>query len=125
MPRVLYVASDLGASGPAKLVSLLAPALPRVRFEAAVVDLSGGASATMVKGLRDAGVPCYTAPTRGVTDLRGLRNLRRVVTTFDPDLIHVCGPKASLAMAMLSMAMRSMRTEVPSSCGTSSASSAR
>ncbi len=104
MPRVLYVASDLRASGPAKLVSLLAPALPRPRFEAAVVDLSGGASATVLQPLRDAEVPVYAAPTRGVTDLRGLRNLRRVVTAFAPDIVHVGGAKASLAMAMLDLA---------------------
>ena len=101
MPRVLYVASDLGSSGPAKLISLLAPALPRPQFEAAVVDLSGGASATMVHTLREAGVPCYDAALRGVTDLRGLRNLRRVVKAFAPDVIHVGGPKAAYAMGLL------------------------
>ncbi len=100
MPRVLYVASDLGASGPAKLVSLLAPALPQVRFEAAVVDLSGGAAATMVHTLRDAGVPCYATPMNRVTDLRGLRNLHRVVTAFAPDIVHVCGPKAARAIGV-------------------------
>ena len=111
MPRVLYVASDLGASGPAKLVSLLAPALPRPRFEAAVVDLSGGASATMVQPLRDAGVPVYAAPMRGMTDLRGLRNLRRIVTAFAPDVIHVCGSKAARAMALLWFA--SLKSRLP------------
>ena len=101
MPRVLYVASDLGASGPAKLVSLLAPALPRPRFEAAVVDLTGGASETLVQTLRDAGVPCFDTAMRSVTDLRGLRNLHRIVTAFAPDVIHVGGPKASAAVALL------------------------
>ena len=101
MPRVLYVASNLGSSGPAKLVSLLAPALPRPRFEAAVIDLTGGASATLVQPLRDAGVPCFDAALRSVTDLRGLRNLRRVVAAFTPEVLHVAGPKASAAMALL------------------------
>ena len=115
MPRVLYVASDLGSSGPAKLVSLLAPALPRPRFGAAVVDLAGGASATMVKPLRDAGVPCYNAALRGVTDLRGLRNLRSVVSAFAPDVIHVGGPKAAQAHALLSLAGPTFRVPVVAS----------
>ena len=115
MPRVLYVASDLGASGPAKLVSLLAPALPRPRFEAAVVDLSGGASATLLQSLRDAGVPCYDAAMRRITDLRGLRNLHRVVTAFAPDLVHVGGPKAAQAIAVLSLVGPEFRVPVVAS----------
>ncbi len=115
MPRVLYVASDLGASGPAKLVSLLAPALPRPRFEAAVVDLTGGASAALVRPLRDAGVPCYDAAMRSLTDLRGLRNLRSVVTAFAPDVIHVGGPKAAQAVAVLSLIGPEFRVPVVAS----------
>jgi len=111
----LYVASDLGASGPAKLVSLLAPALPRVRFEAAVVDLSGNAATMMVKPLRDAGVPCYDAALRSVTDLRGLRNLLRVVTAFAPDIVHVGGPEAARALALLSYAGPAFRVPVVAS----------
>ncbi len=111
MTRVLYVASDLGSSGPAKLVSLLAPALPRPAFEAAVVDLTGGASVTMVKRLRDAGVPCYDAALRGVIDLRGLRNLRRVMTAFAPDVIHVGGTRALQAMSGLWFA--SLKSRLP------------
>ena len=103
MPRVLYVASDLGPTGPAKLVALLAPALPRPAFEAAVVDLTGGGAAALLRPLRDAGVPCYAAPIRHATDLRGLRDLHRVVAAFAPDVVHVCGPKAALAMALLSL----------------------
>ena len=102
MPRVLYVASDLGASGPAKLVSLLAPALPQLPFEVAVVDLTGDGSATLMQPLQDADVPCYATPMNHVTDLRGLRNLYRVITTFAPDVVHVCGPRAARAIAMLS-----------------------
>lgn len=115
MPRVLYVASDLGASGPAKLVSLLAPALPRPRFEAAVVDLAGGASATLVRPLRDAGVPCYDAAMRSVTDLRGLRDLRRVVKSFAPDVLHVGGSKAAHAVALLSVIAPKFRGPVVAS----------
>ena len=103
MSRVLYVASDLGPTGPAKLVALLAPALPRPAFEAAVVDLTGGGGVALLGPLRDAGVPCYAAPLRNVTDLRGLRDLHRVVEAFAPDVIHVCGPKAARAVAVLSL----------------------
>ena len=103
MSRVLYVASDLGPTGPAKLVAVLAPALPRPVFETAVVDLTGGGAAALLQPLRDAGVPCYAAPMRTITDLRGLRDLHRVVAAFAPDVIHVCGPKAARAVALLSL----------------------
>jgi len=104
MPRVLFVASDLGASGPARLVSLLAPALPRPRFEVAVVDLTGGASDVLLGALQAAGVPCYHAALRRLTDLRGLRNLHRVVSAFASDVIHVGGPKAAWALSLMSSA---------------------
>ncbi|OWK46636.1 glycosyltransferase [Fimbriiglobus ruber] len=105
MPRIFYLASDLGPTGPAKLVSLLAPALPRDRYECAVGAVKG-AGESFAEGLRKADIRVDTFPLRHPADWNGLRTLRTAVAAFRPDVIHALGPVATLLARWLLLPWR-------------------
>jgi glycosyltransferase involved in cell wall biosynthesis len=101
MPTVLLLASDLGPSGAARQVGLLAPALPPGRFRVEVGVL-GPADTPAADDLRRAGVPVRPLPLRRGLDLRGVRRLRRAVAAANPAVVHAWGPAAVRAAGLVS-----------------------
>lgn len=91
--KLLILVPDLGPSGIARQAGRLAPALPRDRF-AVEVGVLGPADTPLADDLRRAGVPVHPLPLRRGLDLRGLRQLRRVVAAAKPDILHAWGPAA-------------------------------
>ncbi len=91
--RVLHLASDLGATGAAKQLTLLAPRLAAEGVTPAVAVL-GEADTTFADVLRAAGVGVHAVPYRSPFDPTGRRLLRALVAAFAPDAIHAWGPAA-------------------------------
>jgi glycosyltransferase involved in cell wall biosynthesis len=93
--------SDLGVTGAAKQLGLLAAALPRDRFRVEVGVL-GTAATAAADALRAVGISVHTLPLRHFLDVSGLRRLRQIAIDTEPDVIHVWGPTAVLASRVLS-----------------------
>ena len=100
-PRtVFFLASELGPTGAARQLGLLAAGLPRDRFRAAVGVL-GPANTPGADALRAAGVPVHPLPLRHILDFSGMRNLRRAVAAANPAVLHAWGPAAVRASRLL------------------------
>lgn len=93
---VFFLASDLGPTGPARQLGLLAAGLCRNRFEAKV-GVVGPANSPVAADLCRAGIPVYPLPVRHLIDVRGIRKLRQTVTAANPAVIHAWGPQACRA----------------------------
>ncbi len=92
MRRILFLLPDLDYRGHARQASLLASALPRDRFDVAVVSLSE--ANPMAQPLTNAGVPVHSFPRGHLFDFKYLFALRRLVCDWQPDLIHAWGLEA-------------------------------
>ncbi|MBN9518618.1 glycosyltransferase family 4 protein [bacterium] len=99
--RVLFLASDLGATGAARRLALLAPRLAAHGFAPVVVVL-GKADTPAAAALRAAGVAVHAAPLRPPLDVTGWRHLRAVVAAAGPRVIHAWGPAAVRVGSVLS-----------------------
>ncbi|HKB05909.1 MAG TPA: glycosyltransferase family 4 protein [Gemmataceae bacterium] len=86
MPNVLFLLPDLGYSGAAKQVSLLAPGLRRAGWTAEVFSLAGGGPFAPI--LRGADVPVLTSTARHALKWLGLRWL---VPSSDRGVVHAFG----------------------------------
>ena len=102
MPRVLFLASDLGASAPATFLTTLIPTLG-TEFTFAVVDLDGKATPGVLDLLQAHGVPVWSAPMRSWADVRGLREVRRCLAAFAPDVLHTLGGTATAAGGLFTL----------------------
>jgi glycosyltransferase involved in cell wall biosynthesis len=92
MPGLFFLASDLGPSGAAKMLTLVVPALAD-RYRVAVGVLRrpvGPFDAALV----EAGFPPVPLPVRGPLDVGGLREARKWVRAFRPRVLHAIGPAA-------------------------------
>ncbi len=96
--KILHLIPSLAYGGRAKPLVLLAPRLPRDRFEARVCCL--GAEAPWTSALRRSGVAAECLGRRHPLDLRPLLSLRRAVRVFAPDLVHAWGVTALRALAV-------------------------
>ena len=94
MPRIFFLASSLGPTGPAKLLSMLAPALPREHFTIAV-GVAGPIAGPYAAPLKAAGVELLSLPIRHPMDVNGLWGLRDAIARFNPDVLHVLGSQAA------------------------------
>ncbi|HEX4612858.1 MAG TPA: glycosyltransferase [Urbifossiella sp.] len=90
---ILFLASDLGPSGAARQLALLAPRLAADGFLVAVAVL-GKADTPVGATLRAAGVQVYATPLRLPFDVRGWRALRTLVAAVGPRVVHAWGPAA-------------------------------
>ena len=84
--RVLFLIPTLDRSGAEKQLALLAAGGHGSAFEASVVCLDRGGS--LEQPLVDAGVPITVLGKRGKFDFAALRQLRKTVETFRPDVAH-------------------------------------
>src|SRR5919198_1326390 len=97
MPRLLYLAPDLGPTGPGRLASQLASALPRDRYPTVVGRLTppGGPyeKSSGPGGLIE--VPFHLRhPLWHPVNLIGWVLRSHVVRQYAPDVIHAFGPAA-------------------------------
>ncbi len=97
---MFFLASDLGPSGAARQIGLLATGLRNVRARAEVGVL-GPANTPIADDLRRAGIRVHAVPLRSPIDFRGMRALRRVVDAATPTVVHAWGPAAVRATAGL------------------------
>ena len=107
-PRPLplfLLASDLGPTGAARQLSLLAAGLPRERF-AATVGVLGPANTPAAAALRRANVAVHSLPIRTPLDIRGMRALRRAVAAADPAVVHAWGAPAAGAAGLVAAGRR-------------------
>src|SRR5262249_34892151 len=95
--KILFVVPGLDAGSAAKQLALLAPGLPRDRFEVRVCVLGG--EGAFAQRLRSAGVvPEVLGWTRPL-DVRSPWRLRRLVRSYLPDVIHAWHPSSLRALA--------------------------
>jgi glycosyltransferase involved in cell wall biosynthesis len=92
MLKVLFVIPSLGPGGAAKQLTLLAPGLPRDRFQGHVCAL--GQAGPFAVPLEEAGLAVTTLGWARRFDLRPVLALRHLVREFDPDVIHAWGTPA-------------------------------
>lgn len=97
---VLLLASDLGPTGAARQLALLATGLPRARFEVAV-GVCGRADTPAADDLRRAGVAVVEIGIRHNLDVSGARKLRAAVARLGPAVVHAWGEEAAWATAWL------------------------
>ena len=97
MTRVFHLASDLGPTAAAKMLSLVAPALPKDRITQEVGLLGPGEPFAQV--LVAAGLDVTRLPVRHAIDLTGLAAVGRAVAAFRPDVVHAWGPFAARVAA--------------------------
>jgi len=102
MPRILFLASEVESTAPAKFLTTIVPELRR-EFTLAAIDLRGRASSAVLQTLADLEVPVWSAPVNGWADIRGLREVRRCVKEFEPDVIHTLGGRAAVVGGLLTL----------------------
>jgi glycosyltransferase involved in cell wall biosynthesis len=105
MKRILLAASDLQSSSTATLFSQLAPALPRDRFEVAVLDMGTEADPRLLPEFAAAKIPTWKAPLKHLADVRGLRRVLSAIREFGPSIIHVGGSKAAHLAGLMTLPM--------------------
>jgi glycosyltransferase involved in cell wall biosynthesis len=98
--NLFFLASDLGTTGAAEQLALLAGALPREHVSP-TVGVLGPARGPAADALRAAGVPVVACPIRGVLDFSGMRWLRRAVVAANPAVVHAFGPAAVRAARLV------------------------
>jgi glycosyltransferase involved in cell wall biosynthesis len=86
---ILFIASNLGYSGVARRLAMLAINLPRGSFQVTVAVL-GGAS-PWGKALASAGITVHELGWRLPIDARPLIKLRHIAAELRPDIVHVWG----------------------------------
>lgn len=91
--RVLLLASDLGATGAAKQLALLAPRLADEGITPAVAVL-GKADTPAADRLRAANIGVHANPLRPPFDPTGWRQLRTLLAAFNPAAVHAWGTPA-------------------------------
>jgi glycosyltransferase involved in cell wall biosynthesis len=96
--KILFVTPGTEPDGATTQLALLCQGLPRERFEVRVCAL--GAADRLGPTLRAAGVPLTALGRTRLLDPRPLWELRRLVRTFQPDLIHAFRPAALRALAL-------------------------
>jgi glycosyltransferase involved in cell wall biosynthesis len=98
MRRILYVTPGTEPDGAAAQLTLLCKGLPRDRFEVQVCTLGGADDVS--PALKVAGNPLSSLSWTRTLDPRPLWRLRRLVRSFQPDLIHAFRPSAVRALAL-------------------------
>jgi glycosyltransferase involved in cell wall biosynthesis len=96
--KLLLVASHLDYSGPARVLSLVAPALPRRHVRGCVV----GESSPWCDDLRTAGVDLYALGWRRILDFRQPWDLALTIGKEGPDFIHAWGFEAAWRLVLTS-----------------------
>src|SRR5438034_428931 len=96
MASIFLLASDLGPSGAARRLAILAANLPRDRFRVEVGVL-GTVAGPVADAIREAGGPVRSLPVRHALDVGGIRKLRRAVAAGTPAVVHAWGPLAARA----------------------------
>jgi glycosyltransferase involved in cell wall biosynthesis len=96
--KVLFLIRDLDFRSGPKQLSLLAPALPRARFEICVGMLTG--NGPFGAPLRASGVRVEALGWNRLVDVRPFWQLRRLLRSFRPDLIHCWDLSALRALAL-------------------------
>lgn len=96
------VGQALGSS----LSALAAGLRPRLPVEVGLLDSS---PAPLAVELEPARFPVHRLRFRHALDLSGLRELRRVLVSFEPDIIHCWGPAAARTIAILRLLFRDCR----------------
>ncbi len=92
--RIVHLASGLGLSGTSRSLSLLAPALADLGEEQIVLNL--GSAAPFAHDLLTANVDVRHLRFRNGFDPTGVKDLRRAVGEFRPDVVHVWGNRAAV-----------------------------
>ena len=84
--RILYLVTELDPGGAERQLAALATGLDRKAFDPAVASLAPPGE--MAKPLREAGIPVFSVAARGVSDLKALGRLKRLLQELEPDLLH-------------------------------------
>lgn len=92
MPRILYLLPDLDYRGHARQAALLAERLPHDRFQLAVASLSE--KNAWRESIAREGIAVYSFAKAHRFDFQHWFELRRVLRTFQPEIIHVWGIEA-------------------------------
>ena len=87
MLNVFHLISDLGPTGAAKQLGLLAPVLPRDKFRVEVGVL-GPAEGPLADALRGASIPVHPFRLRNGFDFAALRKIRLAATALRPGVVH-------------------------------------
>jgi len=111
MPRIFFLASGLGPTGPAKLLAMLAPVLPE-RFTIAV-GVAGPLAGPYFAPLKQAKIEVVSLPVRHAIDFNGLRNLRDAIERFKPDVLHCLGSRAAMLARLLTLPKVGFRVRPP------------
>jgi len=97
--RVLLVITRLELGGAQRVVLHTARRLDRGAFEVALAYGPGDLldpEAAAIDDLRLFEVPSLVRPVRPISDLRAARDLRRVIRSFQPDVVHTHSSKAGI-----------------------------
>jgi glycosyltransferase involved in cell wall biosynthesis len=97
VPKILFLTSNLDYSGASRLLTLLAPRLPRERFHPRVCVLQR--PTPWGEQLRAAGVEVSFLGWARPIDLRPFLSLFAEVRDFAPDVLHVWGLEALRALS--------------------------
>jgi glycosyltransferase involved in cell wall biosynthesis len=96
--KILFVTPGTEPDGAAAQLTLLCKGLPRERFEVHVCTL-GGAD-RLSPTLQAVGAPLTSLGWTRLLDPRPLLRLRRLVRSFQPDLVHAFRPSSVCALAL-------------------------
>jgi glycosyltransferase involved in cell wall biosynthesis len=97
--KILFLIRDLEFRGGPKQLSLLAPALPRARFEVCVGMLKGNGPFSGT--LQASGMRVEALGWNRLVDFRPFWELQKLLKNFRPDLIHCCDMTALRALALV------------------------
>src|SRR5216683_798202 len=98
MKNVLLVIPSLDYGGASRQLTLLATGLPRERFHVRVCVLGGPAA--WVDTLRQSGVTVDLLGWKRPFDVVPFLALRKLMQSFQPDVVHVWGRAALAAVAL-------------------------
>jgi glycosyltransferase involved in cell wall biosynthesis len=97
--KILLLIPSLDYSGAGRQATLLAAQLPHDRFDLRVCVLEG--EAPWVETLRRGGVAVDVLGWKRPFDLAPFLGLRRLLRTFQPDIVHSWGPPALRALTLV------------------------
>lgn len=97
MERILLLIAELGCSGPGRQLMQLARGLPRDRFRPHLCVL--GKDGPHCEALRSDGIHVTCLGWSRVFDLKPFWELRRIIRSIEPAVVHSWGPIAARAAA--------------------------
>ena len=108
--RVLVLIKGLGLGGAESLIAESAPLWDTESFEYRVVYLLPWKD-QLVENLNEVGVSVTCVDWRGPTSIGGMRRLRKVMVTWEPEIIHSHLPVAGILARGLATRSRQVYTE--------------